>query len=79
MVPGVPEVMVLSNIERNAKPIGFGDAGRGWHTDMSYSRTVAFATVLYGIEIPSEGGNTQFSSMYAAYNNLPADLKRRLK
>ena len=36
------------------------------------------ATFLYGIEIPSEGGHTQFSSLYAAYENLPADLKKRL-
>ena len=33
---------------------------------------------LYGIEIPFAGGHTKFSSMYAAYDRLPADLKRRL-
>ena len=36
------------------------------------------ATFLYGIEIPSEGGDTRFSSMYAAYDKMPADLKRKL-
>src|SRR5438552_5151883 len=34
--PGVPEVMILSNIVENGRPIGLGDAGQGWHTDMSY-------------------------------------------
>jgi taurine dioxygenase len=81
--PGVPEVMVLSNIVEDGRPIGFADAGQGWHTDMSYSRTIAFANVLYGIRIPLRDGRplgaTEFSSMHAAYEGLPADLKRRLE
>jgi taurine dioxygenase len=80
--PGIPEVMVLSNIVQNGKPIGLPDAGQGWHTDMSYSRMIAFANVLYGIEIPHRDGkplgDTEFSNMHAAYEDLPADLKRRL-
>ena len=81
--PGVPEVMILSNIVENGKPIGFADAGQGWHTDMSYSRRFAFANVLYGIRIPLRDGSplgaTEFSNMHAAYEGLPADLKRRLE
>src|SRR5262252_1721305 len=48
--PGIPEVMILSNIVVDGKPIGLADAGQSWHTDMSYSTTIAFANVLYGIE-----------------------------
>ena len=81
--PGLPEVMILSNIIRDGKPIGLADAGQGWHTDMSYSKTIAFANVLYGIEIPHRGGMplgaTDFSSMQAAYDGLPEDLQRRLE
>jgi taurine dioxygenase len=81
--PGIPEVMTLSNIVENGKPIGLADAGQGWHTDMSYSRMIAFANVLYGIKIPHRGGRplgaTEFSNMHAAYEDLPADLKRRLE
>jgi len=80
--PGLPEVMILSNIVENGKPIGMSDAGQSWHTDMSYSRTIAFANVLYGIRIPRRNGrtlgNTEFCSMQAAYEGLPAGLKRRL-
>jgi taurine dioxygenase len=80
--PGLPEVMILSNIVRDGKPIGLADAGQDWHTDMSYSRTIAFANVLYGIEIPHRDGRplgaTEFCNMHAAYDGLPADLKRRL-
>ena len=81
--PGVPEVMILSNIVENGRPIGLADAGQGWHTDMSYSRMVAFANVLYGIKIPRRNGNTlgatQFANMQAAYADLPADVKRTLE
>jgi taurine dioxygenase len=81
--PGIPEVMILSNIVENGRPIGFADAGQGWHTDMSYSRTIAFANVLYGIRIPRRNGRplgaTEFSNMHAAYEDLPADLKQRLE
>jgi len=80
--PGIPEVMILSNIVENGRPIGLADAGQGWHTDMSYSRMIAFANVLYGIKIPKRNGKalgaTQFANMQAAYADLPADVKRTL-
>jgi len=80
--PGIPEVMTLSNIVENGKPLGIADAGQDWHTDMSYSRTIAFANVLYGIKIPRRNGqplgNTEFCSMHAAYEGLPASLKKSL-
>src|SRR5213082_1993110 len=68
--PGIPEVMILSNIVENGRPIGLADAGQDWHTDMSYSRTIALANVLYGIEITKRGGKrvgaTEFANMHAA-------------
>jgi taurine dioxygenase len=81
--PGNPEVMILSNIVENGKPIGMADAGQGWHTDMSYSATIAFANVLYGIRIPHRDGlplgATEFANMHAAYDDLPEEIKRRLE
>jgi taurine dioxygenase len=81
--PGLPEVMILSNIVENGKAIGLADAGQDWHTDMSYSRTVAFANVLYGIKVPKRDGRalgaTEFSSMHAAYEGLPEEMKRDLE
>ena len=80
--PGLPQVMILSNIVENGRPIGLPDAGQGWHTDMSYSRIVAFANVLYGIRIPYRNGvalgGTEFRDMRAAYDDLPEEVKRRL-
>jgi alpha-ketoglutarate-dependent taurine dioxygenase len=81
--PGIPEVMVLSNIVESGKPIGLSDAGQDWHTDMSYSRQIAFANVLYGIKIPRRNGtplgSTDFCNMHAAYDGLPAKLKQQLE
>jgi alpha-ketoglutarate-dependent taurine dioxygenase len=81
--PDFPEVMVLSNMTEGGKPIGLGDAGQGWHTDMSYSKEVALANVLYAIKVPMRDGrplgDTQFRNMHAAYDDLPAEIKTRLK
>jgi taurine dioxygenase len=81
--PGFPEVMVLSNMTADAKPIGLGDAGQGWHTDMSYSKEIALANVLYAVKVPVRDGrplgDTQFRNMHAAYDELPAEIKARLQ
>lgn len=80
--PGHPEVMVLSNIVEDGKPIGLSDAGQDWHTDMSYSRDIAFANVLYAIKVPRRDGKalggTEFADMHAAYAELPDALKAKL-
>lgn len=81
--PGLPEVMILSNMVRDGKPLGLSDAGQDWHTDMSYSRMIAFTNVLYGVTIPHRDGrslgNTEFCNMHAAYEALPAEWKQRLE
>lgn len=77
------EVMVLSNIVEDGRPIGLADAGQGWHTDMSYSATVALATVLHAHRVPHDDtgaplGATRFANMHAAWDDLPVALKTRL-
>jgi taurine dioxygenase len=81
--PGYPEIMILSNMtEPNGRPIGARDAGQDWHTDMSYSETIAFANVLYALKVPHRDGRplggTEFANMHAAYDGLSDDLKTRL-
>ncbi len=80
--PGLPQVMILSNIVRDGKPIGIADAGQSWHTDMSYSATVAFTNVLYAIEVPHRDGrplgSTQFADMAAAWETLPPEIQARI-
>jgi taurine dioxygenase len=72
-------MMVTDNVDANGKPLGSLGHGEMWfHTDKCYHRRPHRASFLYGIDIPTEGGHTKFSSLYAAYDNLPADLKQRL-
>lgn len=81
--PGLPEVMTLSNVVEDGKPVGIADAGQDWHTDMSYSRMISFVNVLYGIRIPVRAGKplggTSFCNMYAAYDDLSDEVKKRLE
>ena len=51
----------------------------GWHTDGAYDEEPFKATQLYALAVPSTGGDTQFCSMYTAYDALPERLKRRLE
>ncbi|MBC7802555.1 MAG: TauD/TfdA family dioxygenase [Candidatus Parcubacteria bacterium] len=80
--PGIPEVMILSNIVENGRPLGLADAGQSWHTDMSYSRTIAFCNILFGIKIPHRDGeplgNTEFCDQRAAYDGLPGEMRTKL-
>lgn len=77
--PEHPEVMVMTNLRDNAnRSIGASRAGFEWHSDQSYKPVPALGTFLFGIECPPEGANTEFASMYAAYEALPASEQREL-
>jgi taurine dioxygenase len=78
-VEGMPEIYIVSNVLKDGEPIGSLGAGEAvWHTDMSYLPDPPMASMLYALEIPPTGGNTGFVNMYAVYEALPADLKRRI-
>ena len=78
-VDGYPEIYIVSNVMKDGVPIGSLGSGEAvWHTDMSYLPQPPKASALYAIEVPAEGGDTWFCSMYAAWDELPAPLKRRV-
>lgn len=77
--PGQPDILILSNVKRDGQPIGLADAGTYFHTDYSYLETPARATMLYSIQVPRVGGDTLFANQYAAYDDLPRDLKDRIR
>ena len=77
-VEGFPEVLVLSNDIKDGKPIGLIDGGDFWHSDSSHRDKPSMATMLYAVKNPDQGGDTEFANMYAAYETLPDDLKRRI-
>ena len=75
---GHPEIMIVSNIKENGVPIGLGDAGVFWHSDLSYVEKPSLGSMLHAQELPSEGGDTLFANQHRAYEALPEALKARL-
>ncbi|KAI3590640.1 Alpha-ketoglutarate-dependent taurine dioxygenase [Cupriavidus sp. U2] len=73
-----PEILIVSNVLKDGKPIGLGDAGHFWHSDLSYKETPSLGSLLHAIELPAEGGDTLFANMHAAYDGLPAALKQKI-
>jgi taurine dioxygenase len=80
--PQYPEIMLVSNIRENGRNIGHADAGRVWHTDMSYTARPPRATMLYAMEVPTKNGvalgDTLFSSAADAYDALPRQMQERI-
>ena len=80
VVPAHPSVMFISNIRQNGELIGrLPDGEMFFHSDQCYLETPPAGTMLYGIEIPSAGGNTLFAGMYAAYEALLPAMQARLE
>ena len=79
LLPGHPEILLISNRKHaDGTPMGFEDAGRYWHSDISYDERPALGSHLYAVEIPPTGGDTLFSDMRHALRTLPGDLRRRI-
>lgn len=78
--PDHNEILIVSNLEENGQKIGVGDAGwMDWHTDYSFRPRVSQVGFLEAVEVPSSGGGqTLFTNMYALYESLPAELRRRM-
>jgi len=50
-----------------------------WHTDSSFKKTPALASVLTARVLPDEGGETEYTSTRLAWERLPADMQEKLK
>jgi len=77
--PEYADILILSNVMRDGRPTGLADAGTYFHTDYSYLEMPARATLLYSIQVPRAGGDTLFANQYAAYDDLPDTMKKRLE
>jgi taurine dioxygenase len=75
-VPGHPDVYYVSNDEiadgRRIIP------GETFHTDHSNHPRPPKATMLFAVELPSSGGDTQYVNMHDAYDDLSQDMKQRI-
>jgi taurine dioxygenase len=66
---------------RSSAAIALGDGEAVWHADMTYVDVPPKAAILHALEVPppEAGGNTYFANMFAAYEGLPADLKKAVE
>lgn len=73
-----PEIFLVSNKKENGKYIGVENAGDEWHSDLSYMEKPSLGSLLYALEVSQEGGDTEWSNMYTAYETLPQATKERI-
>ena len=82
-VPGSPEIVVVSNITEDGRPIGIRRAGENWHSDMCYTARPPRGTMLHALEVPALSGlplgDTEFASAAAAWDALPDALRHRIE
>lgn len=70
---GREEILVISADENSSRA-----NGEGWHSDVSCLPEPPMGSILYMHEVPPTGGDTMFSSMYAAYDALSEKMKHYL-
>src|SRR5207245_6862895 len=81
-----PESSSLATVDAEDRLIPQGDTrnlfnagNQMWHSDSSFKRVPALASLLSPREVPPEGGETQFASMRVSYERLPDAMKRFLE
>ncbi len=79
LLAGHPEILIVSNIIENGQSIGLGDAGKFWHSDLSYKELPSLGSMLHAQELPSEGGDTLFADMHKAWDSLPEALRKAVE
>jgi taurine dioxygenase len=78
-VDGMPEIIELADPEPSDADNPDELIGQlPWHTDLSYTEDLNRASLLYGAEIPPEGGRTGFVDLAQAYQALPTELRARV-
>ena len=81
-----PDMADVSNLDEHDRPLNADSKRRAynlgnqlWHTDSSFKKLPAKASLLYARSIPPFGGHTEFADLRAAYDALPDDMKARLE
>jgi taurine dioxygenase len=76
----LPVVHTVHNLDEHGQPTAAPDAvgNYSWHTDKSYHAEPSLLTMLHALELPPDGGDTQFANAAAAYAALAEETKRAI-
>lgn len=81
-----PEIYRVSNVDQDGHIMPQESKGWRymnltwlWHTDSSFREVPSMGSILHGLEVPPEGGDTLFANMYAVYDALSDDMKERIQ
>jgi alpha-ketoglutarate-dependent taurine dioxygenase len=72
---------VISNLDRDGNPVDRSTSpvsNYRWHTDKAYYRVPPMLTALYAVELPPQGGDTEFANTGLGYAMLPEATKQRI-
>ena len=72
-----PEILHVSN--EGVDTVSYARGAAHWHTDLSFTPVKASFTMLYSVAAPSEGGETRFCNMAAAYEALSESMQREIE
>lgn len=76
----VQEIFLISNVKENGEPIGaLGNDLIDFHSDLSYLHRPGTLSLLYAVEVPADGGDTQWCDGRAAYDALPGPRQAYLR
>ncbi len=78
MHPFIPANGEHPELVRFAKSADVGGYENGWHSDVSWREVPSMAAVLHAVAVPPTGGDTLFADMYAAYDGLSDDVRKRI-
>ena len=77
------ELIDIGNVGLDGEVAESGDhklvgvlANQLWHSDSSFQDIPVKYSMLSAVSVPGEGGDTEWCDLRAAYDALPADLKR---
>jgi taurine dioxygenase len=75
-----PIVHIVHNLDAHGQPTTTPDSigNYSWHTDKSYHAKPSLMTILLALELPRDGGDTQFADTALGYAALPEDTKREI-
>lgn len=69
---GFPEILPITHDKDNK------GKENTWHSDVTWRECPSLGSILRALEVPEVGGDTLFADMYAAYDNLPDDIKEKI-